>query len=191
MIFKFTSFGLLAVWLGAIAPSFAGCFDQVTGDISNNFTSAVMCSNTLSQPTYQISYYEDSDVMFSMFSFDNFNAGYMCISHGEIEGDNLQCRKTGLRHVPSEFKNGGSTVFTFDFKSADSLRKFRSLFDQDFTFATTDDADSALVSKCFAGVRDDEVYLGFNSADIYPLSNCLFAFEEFIGKNPRAGLRLR
>lgn len=191
MTSKLTSLCFLLTWLGALAPSYAGCVDQVTGDIGNNFTSAVMCTNTLSQPSYQISYYEDSDVMFSMFSFDKLNAGYMCISHGQVEGDNLQCRKTGLRDVPQEFENGRSSVLTYDFNSARFSEDFSALFDDDFEFSTAQNADTARRSQCFVGLRDDEIFIGFDSSNIYPLSNCLFAFEKFIGANPRVGLRLR
>lgn len=191
MTFKSASMVLYITWLGALMPSYAGCVDQVTGDIGNNFTSAVMCTNTLSQPSYQISYYEDSDVTFSMFSFDKINAGYMCISHGEVEGDNLQCRKTGIRDLPSEFKNGRSTVVIYDFNSANSFSNFVSLFDDELEFATSKTANAARALQCFVGVRDDEVFIGLNSTNIYPLSNCLFAFEKFMGANPRVGLRLR
>jgi len=182
---------LLIVGLGAFAPSHAGCLDQVTGDIGNNFTSAVMCTNTLSKPSYQISYYEDRTVMFSMFSFDKLNAGYLCISHGEFEGDNLQCRKTGLRAVPQEFKNGNSTVEIFDLSVANQKSKFESLFEDEFTYATSQDSGRSLHENCFVGLRDNTIFMAFNSRNVYPLSNCLFAFEQFLQTNPKIALKLR
>lgn len=190
MTFKALVVGVMTLGAGAFAPAFAGCVNQVTGDIGNNFTSAVMCTNTLPSPAYQISYYEDSDVIFSMFSFDKINAGYMCISHGEVEGDNLQCRKTGLSSVPDEFENRGSLVTTFDLSSVSKQPAFTEIFTDDFEFATAKSAAQATRDKCFVGVRDDDVYIVFDSAEIYPLSNCLFAFEEFLADNPKVWLRL-
>lgn len=190
MTFKTLLAGIVLFGMGAFAPSFAGCVNQVTGDIGNNFSSAVMCTNTLPSPAYQISYYEDNDVMFSMFSFDKINAGYMCISHGEVEGDNLHCRKTGLLRVPNEFKNGGSLVTTFDLNSPTKKRAFAELFSDDFEFSTAKNAAQAERAQCFVGVRDDDVFIAFDSVEIYPLSNCLFAFEEFLADNPKVWLRL-
>lgn|SRR5690554_1404847 len=191
MTFKALSFSIAILVLEVYAPANAGCVVQVTGNIGNEFTSAIMCSNTLTQPSYQISFYEESSLMFSMFSFDKLNAGYMCISRGDVEGDNLQCRKTGIRAVPKEFKSGGSKILTFNFKSEASLKDFYDLFEDKFTFSTSTNAEDAIDSQCFAGIREKEVYFGFNSTNIYPLSNCLFAFEEFLGRNPRITLRLR
>ncbi|MBG23567.1 MAG: hypothetical protein CMF22_08940 [Idiomarinaceae bacterium] len=190
MTFKTFLAGIVLFGMGAFAPSFAGCVNQVTGDIGNNFSSAVMCTNTLPNPAYQISYYEDNDVMFSLFSFDKINAGYMCISHGEVEGDNLQCRKTGLRPVPNEFENGGSLVTTFDLSSSTKQRAFAELFSDDFDFSTAKNAAQAERDQCFVGLRGNDVFIAFDSTEIYPLSNCLFAFEVFLADNPKVWLRL-
>lgn len=188
---SYLPFTLLLLWLGAIAPSYAGCVDQVTGDIGNNFSSAVMCTNTLPNPSYQIGYYEDKDVTFSMFSFDKLNAGYMCISHGEVEGDNLQCRKTGLRSTPSTFRNNGSTVTMLDLASTNGKKKLNGILTENLDFSTATTTERVLSEQCFVGVHNTEIYIGYNSKAIYPLSNCLFAFEKFIGENPKVGLTLR
>lgn len=181
----------VSVWWGFISPAHAGCVDRITSNIANNFTSAIMCSNTLSNPSYQISYYESSDVAFSMFSFDKLNAGWICINYGEIEGENLKCTSSGLRRTPSEVKNGGSKVQIFDWKIVSDLKKFSAIFDDKMEFQTAKSTEQAVKEGCFVGLRDDEIYMAYNSDAIYPLSNCLFAFEKFLGSNPKVGLKLR
>lgn len=190
MTFKSLAAGIFILGASVFSPSFAGCISQVTEDIDNNFTSAVMCTNTLPSPTYQISYYEDGNATFSMFSFDKLNAGYMCISHGEVEGDNLHCRKSGVRSVPQEFKNGKILITMMDLSFGPKQRKFKALFNRNFEFATAKTSHQAELNRCFVGVRDDDVFIAFHSNDIYPLSNCLFSFEEFLAENPQVWLRL-
>ncbi|KFZ30638.1 hypothetical protein IDSA_08890 [Pseudidiomarina salinarum] len=180
------------MWVICFFPAAqAGCLDQVTGESGNNFSTAVMCTNTLSQPSYQFSFYENADIFYGMFSFDKRNAGWLCVTHGNIEGDNLKCQKSGLRNVQAAYQNGNSRVEMIDLDHRDATDRMAAILDSDLDFSTAGRSADITEVGCLAAVNNSAIYLAYSASNIYSLSNCLFAFEKFLSKNPRLALKLR